>query len=77
MTPERVGAFIEYVMRPLTEDVRLILEQVKSLDIGITQDTIKQTCFALGLWHLVGEVIRAACYIIITWIVCQTIQLLW
>ena len=77
MTPERVGAFIEYVMRPLTEDVRLILEQVKSLDIGITQDTIKETCFALGLWHLVGEMIRAACYITITLIVCQTIVQVW
>ena len=77
MTPERIGAFIEYVMRPLTEDVKLILEQVKSLNIGLTQETIKETCFALGLWHLGGEVIRAVCYILITWIVCQTIVQVW
>ena len=73
----RVSAFVEYVVRPLSEDWRLILEQVKSLNIGLTQETIKETCFALGLWHLVGEVIRAVCYITITWIVCQTIVQVW
>lgn len=73
----RVSAFVEYVLRPLSEDWRLILEQLKSLNIGITQQTIKQTCFVLGLWHLGGEVIRAICYILITWIVCQTIVQVW
>lgn len=73
----RIRAFIEYVARPLVEDVRLILDQLKSLKIGLTQDTIKQTCYALGLWHLAGEVIRAICYITITWIVCQTVLSVW
>ena len=77
MDATRIAAFTEYVLRPLSEDWRLILEQVKSLNIGLTQETIKQTCFALGLWHLVGETIRASCYIIVTWIVCQTILSVW
>ena len=70
----RVSAFVEYVLRPLSSDWREILDQLKSLNIGITQDTIKDTCFALGLWHLTGEVIRAVTYIFITIVICQTIQ---
>ena len=77
MDEARIAAFTEYVLRPLSEDWRLILEQVKSLNIGLTQETIKETCFALGLWHLAGEVIRAACYITVTLIVCQTIVQVW
>ena len=77
MDETRIAAFVEYVVRPLSEDWRLILEQIKSLNIGLTQDTIKQTCVAIGLWHLTGEMIRASCYIIITWIICQTIVQLW
>ena len=74
MEETRIAAFTEYVLRPLTEDVRLIIEQLKSLNIGITQETIKDTCFALGLWHLTGEVIRAVTYIFITIVICRTIQ---
>lgn len=73
----RIAAFFEYVLRPLTEDIRLILEQLKYLNIGITQDTIKKTTFALGLWHLCGELIRAASYIAVTWVICQTVQVIW
>lgn len=77
MDETRLAAFVEYVLRPLSEDWRLILEQLKSLNIGLTQETIRKTCIALGCYHLLGEVIRAMCYIVITWIVCQTVQLLW
>jgi hypothetical protein len=70
----RVAAFCEYVLRPLSEDWRAILDQLKSLNIGITQETIKDTCFALGLWHLTGEIIRAVTYILITIVICRTIQ---
>ena len=75
MDETRIAAFCEYVLRPLSEDWRLILEQLKSLNIGITQDTIKETCFALGLWHLTGEIIRAITYILITIVICQTIRI--
>ena len=73
MTPERIGAFVEYVMRPMSEDWRQILDQLKSLNIGITQETIKEVTFALGLWHLTGEVIRAATYVVVVWMVCQVV----
>ena len=74
MNDQRIAAFVEYVLRPLSDDWRQIMEQVRSLNIGITQETIRRTCFALGLWHLTGEVIRAVCYVVITWIVCQTVR---
>ena len=70
----RISAFTEYVLRPLSNDWREILDQLKSLNIGITQETIKDTCFALGLWHLTGEIIRAVTYVIITITICRTIQ---
>ena len=69
----RVAAFVEYVLRPLSEDWKLILEQLKSLNIGITQNTIKQITFGLGLWHLFGEIIRGLTYITIVWLVCQVL----
>ena len=75
MDETRIAAFCEYVLRPLSEDWRLIIEQLKSLNIGITQETIKETTFALGLWHLTGEIIRAITYVLITIVICQTIQI--
>jgi hypothetical protein len=77
MNEQRIAAFVEYVLRPLSEDWRVILEQVKSLDIGLTQETIKVTAFALGLWHLGGEIIRAVSYILITWLICQAVVQIW
>lgn len=73
---ERVGAFVEYVIRPLSEDWKVILDQLKALNIGVTPELLKQTTIALGLWHLAGELLRALCYITIVVIVCQTLQTL-
>ena len=73
MSLDRVAAFTEYVFRPLTNDIRQILEQLRSLNIGITQETVKEVTFALGLWHLTGEVIRAVSYVVIVWMVCQAV----
>ena len=70
----RVAAFAEYVLRPLTDDIRQILEQLRSLNIGITQQTVKEVTMALGLWHLAGEVIRAISYVVIVWLVCRVVQ---
>ena len=77
MNEQRIAAFVEYVLRPLSEDWRVILEQLKSLNIGITQDTVRRTALTLGLWHLIGESIRAISYIMVTWVICQTIQVIW
>lgn len=73
----RVAAFTEYVLRPMTADILQILEQLRSLNIGLTQDTIKQLTLTLGLWHLLGELIRACSYLAVTWIICQSILELW
>ena len=70
----RMAVFVEYVLRPLSEDWRLILEKVKELDLPLTPDLIQRTAMALGLWHVLGEAIRAVCYVAVTWIVCQTVQ---
>lgn len=74
MNETRVAAFVEYVLRPLSEDWRKILEELRSLNIGITQDTVRRVVIALGIWHLLGELIRAACYITIFWMACQTVR---
>ena len=73
MTLERIGAFVEYVARPLTEDIRIIFERAKDLNLPISEKLIKQVGLSLGLWHLTGEIIRAISYAAITWIVCETV----
>lgn len=76
MDEARIAAFVEHVARPLTEDARLILDRIKELNIGLTQENVRKVCLMLGLWHITGELIRAATYIGITWIVCQTLRVL-
>ena len=77
LNEERVGAFVEYVLRPLSEDWRAILDQLKSLNIGITQQTVKEVTFALGLWHLTGELLRAVTYIVVVGMVCHAVVSVW
>ena len=77
LNEERVGAFVEYVLRPLSEDWRAILDQLKSLNIGITQQTVKEVTFALGLWHLTGELLRAVTYIVVVMLVCNAVVHVW
>ena len=72
VTPERLGSFIEYVARPLTEDIRIIFEKAKDLNLPISQELIEHAVLMLGLWHLAGEVIRSVTYLAITWIICET-----
>lgn len=73
----RAAAFCEYVLRPMTNDLREILEQLSQLNIGISQATIRRTVFVLGCWHMVGEVIRGASYVAVTWIICQAVVQVW
>lgn len=77
MIDQRLAAFCEYVMRPMTEDIRLILQELSSLKIGISQDTIKSITLTLGLWHLASELIRAFCYIGVTAVICYTLVQVW
>lgn len=73
----RMAAFVEYVLRPLSEDWRIILEKVKELNVPITEQIIQQTVRGLGIWHVIGESIRAISFILMTWIICQTLLMLW
>ena len=77
MNEQRIAAFVEYVLRPLSEDWRIIIEKVKELDFPITPGLIQRTAMALGLWHMCGEVIRAISYVAVTWLICQTVQAVW
>ena len=72
LSPERWGAFAEYVARPLLEDLRVVLEHLKALSPPLTEPLIRQVGLGLLLAHLAGEFFRAVTYIAITWIVCQT-----
>ena len=73
LSPERMGAFIEYVLRPMTEDIRVILEKAKELNLPITEELVKKVGFGLVISHLISEIIRAITYITITYIICQTV----
>ena len=75
MNLERWGAFLEHVIRPMSEDWKQILSELRNLNIGLTQQTVKDVTFAIGLWHLTGEVIRAATYVVVVWMVCQAVVL--
>ena len=74
MNDARLAAFVEYVLRPLSEDWRLILDRLEALHLGPTQETIRRLTVWLALWHLCGELIRAISYVTIVWIVCHTVQ---
>ena len=77
LTPERIGAFIEYTLRPLTGDIREILECLKNLSPPLSERLIRQACVGVRLAHLAGEALRAVTYVAVTWAVCWTaLQLL-
>lgn len=75
LSPERIGAFIEYVARPMVEDIRFILDKAKELNLPISERLIIRVGASLAISHFLGECIRAATYIVIAWLVCQTIIL--
>lgn len=73
---QRLAAFIEYVGRPLVEDCRKILEELSTLNIGLTRDMVREMCFALACWHIIGELIRACTYIGVAYLICRTVIVL-
>ena len=70
---ERIGAFVEYILRPMTDDIRRILEYLKQLDLPITETTIKRGLLVLIGSHLFVECLRAGTYIVIALIVCRAV----
>ena len=73
MDATRLAAFVEYTLRPMAEDWRQILDRVKELGLPLDAATLRSVAKTVGLWHVVGEVIRAGSYVIIVWLVCQTV----
>jgi hypothetical protein len=73
ISPERIKAFVEYVLRPLSEDWRIILEKVKELDLPLTEESLTQCMETLGKYHLAMELLRSITYILITFLVCRAV----
>lgn len=65
MDIKQIGAFVEYVVRPLSDDWRQILEKMQELKLPITEKAIKQVCIALGFFNLIKEIIRSITYVVI------------
>lgn len=73
MIAERVGAIAEYVMRPLVEDVRVILEKLKELNFPLSERVVKDTVDSCIFGIVIAEFMRMITYITITVIVCVTV----
>ena len=76
MTPERIGAFVEYILRPICEDIRVVCEKLKELNLPLSEETVRRTVILHGRYHLIGELIRAVCYLSISALVCLTCVLI-
>ena len=76
ITPEKIQAFLEYVIRPLTDDIRQILEKLKELNLPISEKLITDTLNSLIYTHITTEIIRWITYVTITSIVCYTVVVL-
>ena len=63
-----LGAFIEYVLRPITQDIRGILDRLQELNLIITERTIRRVTIGLGILYLGRELIRFITYLGVTWI---------
>ena len=73
LDPKKLASFTEYVLRPLTEDIRKILHEARRLQVQVTGQQLKDLAWCLGCWHLLGEGLRALTYLAIAWLVCQTV----
>ena len=71
--PKPIAAFIEYVVRPMSEDWRLIVEKLKELNVPLSPDLIRYVTFWSCITHVFLESLRLLCYVGITWLVCQTV----
>lgn len=74
MDETRIAAFVEFVLRPMAEDWRLILDRIKDLGLPLDAATLRSVATTVGRWHVIGEVIRAVSYVGIVWLVCTTVR---
>ena len=73
MILEQIKAFAEYVIRPMTDDIRQILEKAKELNLPISEKLIMDVTHTLTITYLVGELLRLITYIAIVVVVCITV----
>lgn len=71
MSPEKLGAFIEYVCRPLLEDIRVIIEKVEELRLPIDGEVLEMIAKKMIAIHLLTEVIKGITAVSIGYMVCQ------
>ena len=72
MSPIRIAAFVEYVLRPLTDDLKQILEQLNKLGFHYDPETLNSVARHLMLCHLGLELLRNVVYLIMTGLICWT-----
>ena len=70
----QIAAFTEYVLRPMSDDWRQILEKLQQLNLPISDSLIRECAKRLVQVRLIQEVIRAITYIVIVGVVCLTIR---
>ena len=73
ISPEKMAGFVEYTMRPLTEDVKEIVKALEKIGPPFTKDIIYEVAGKIALVHLACRIIEYASYIAITYIVCSTV----
>lgn len=72
MSPVRLAAFVEYVVRPLMEDFKQILEQLKALGFRYDAETLFNTAKHLMICHIGLELFRNLIALLIAGLVCWT-----
>ena len=72
MSPIRLAAFVEYVARPLTDDLKQILEQLNKLGFRYDSQTLLTAAKHLVICHVGLELMRNILYLLMTGMVCWT-----
>ena len=72
MSPVRLAAFVEYVARPLTDDLKQILEQLNTLGFRYDSEVLLTAARQLILCHIGLEVLRNVVYLLMTSLICWT-----
>ena len=72
MSPVRLAAFVEYVARPLVDDLKQVLEQLNTLGFRYDSETLLAAAKQLILCHIGLELLRNAVYLLMTGLICWT-----
>lgn len=67
-----MAAFVEYVLRPLTDDLKQILEQLGKLGFAWDARALMSVTQCLVLCHIGMELFRNVVYLLMTGAICWT-----